>query len=83
MHYVYILKSKIEGHIYKGYTVDLKRRLAEHNGGESFATKPYVPWKLIFYAAFESELLAKRFEKYIKSGSGWAIAKKRFLNPVC
>jgi predicted GIY-YIG superfamily endonuclease len=53
--------------------------LAEHNSGQSFATKPYAPWKLVFYAAFESEELAKRFEKYIKSGSGWSIAKRRFL----
>lgn len=79
MYYVYILKSLSGGQIYKGFTTDLKRRIVEHNAGQSFATKPYTPWKLIFYAAFESEDLAKGFEKYIKFGSGWAFARKRFI----
>ncbi len=79
MHYVYILSSQKVKRLYNGYTNDLKRRLEEHNSGESFATKPYRPWKLMFYAAFETEPLAKNFEQYLKSGSGWAFARKRFL----
>ena len=81
MYYVYILKSQKNGLIYKGATVNLKRRLLEHNSGQSFATKPYLPWKLIFYAAFETEDLALKFERYIKFGSGWAFARKRFMTP--
>jgi len=33
---------------------------------------------VIWYAAFETEEKARAFEKYLKSGSGAAFAKKRF-----
>jgi predicted GIY-YIG superfamily endonuclease len=80
MYYVYILRRVNHGLHYKGYTADLKKRLSEHNSGQSIMTKPYIPWKLLFYAAFETELLAKNFEKYLKTGSGWGFARKRFIN---
>lgn len=38
-----------------------------------------MPWKLVFYAAFEKEKTAKDFELYIKSGSGKAFAHKRLV----
>ena len=81
MFYVYILKSERNGRFYNGYTADLKRRLREHNTGQSFATRPYVPWGLAFYAAFKTEEKAKSFEAYLKTGSGWAFARKRFISP--
>lgn len=37
--YTYILESLKDGKHYTGYTVNLKRRLEEHNQGKSFATK--------------------------------------------
>lgn len=80
MYYVYILRIVKGGRLYTGSTSNLTRRLAEHNSGHSFATRPYLPWKVAFYAAFEIEALAVNFERHIKSGSGWAFARKRFLN---
>ena len=80
MHYTYILKSKSDGRLYYGSTSNLRARLRQHNAGESFATKPYLPWDLTFYAAFETENLARSFERYLKSSSGSAFARKRFLN---
>jgi predicted GIY-YIG superfamily endonuclease len=79
MYYTYILKSSKSGLFYTGWTTDLRKRVKQHNSGESFATKPYRPWKLVYYAAFETEKLAKDFERYLKSGSGKAFAKKRLL----
>lgn len=79
MFYTYILRSLKNGELYTGWTNDLKKRFKEHNNGESFATKPYIPWKLIFYASFETEKLAKKFEKYLKSGSGKAFTNKRLV----
>jgi predicted GIY-YIG superfamily endonuclease len=79
MYYTYILKSSKLGILYTGYTSDLRKRLQEHNSGKSFSTKPYIPWKLVFYASFETERLAKGFELYLKSGSGKAFANKRLL----
>jgi len=56
--------------------------VSEHNGGRVRSTAPYVPWKLVFYAAFQKEHLARDFERYIKTGSGKAFAYKRLLDTV-
>lgn len=80
MYYTYILRSSKSKIFYYGWTKDLRKRVREHNEGLSFATKPYVPWKLVFYAAFETEKQAKDFELYLKSGSGKAFAYKRLVN---
>jgi len=79
MYYTYILKSSKSKTFYTGWTTDLKKRVQEHNSGLSQATKPYIPWKLVFYASFETEKLAKDFELYLKSGSGRSFAYKRLL----
>ncbi|HBT92195.1 MAG TPA: endonuclease [Candidatus Veblenbacteria bacterium] len=70
MHYVYILKSKKNGKLYKGYTNDLKRRLKEHKVGKSVFTKQNGPWELIYYEAFEKKEDARREEEFLKSGKG-------------
>jgi hypothetical protein len=38
----------------------------------------HAPWKVKFYAAFETLELAQAFERYLKSGSGHAFGKKHF-----
>ena len=68
--YVYILKSLKNNSLYIGYTTNLKRRFKEHNNGESKATKPFRPYKLIFYEAFLNRIDAKNREVYLKSGYG-------------
>ncbi len=79
MFYTYILESALKaGEFYRGHTDDLKRRLSEHNAGKCPHTSKYKPWKVKFYAAFETENLAREFEVYLKSGSGHAFAKKHF-----
>jgi predicted GIY-YIG superfamily endonuclease len=80
MYYTYILWSQKSKDFYYGYSEDLEKRFEEHNKGLSQSTAPYRPWKLVFYAAFETQKLAKDFEKYLKTGSGKAFAYKRFLN---
>jgi len=79
MYYVYIIRSKSGEHLYTGWTPDLKRRLQFHNAGKSKYTKAYVPWELIYYSAFETQALAKQFEKYLKTGSGKAFLYKRLI----
>ena len=69
-YYVYILQSQKDSSFYIGYTSDLKKRFRQHNNGESRATKPFRPYKLIFYEAFLSRLDAKNREVYLKSGYG-------------
>jgi putative endonuclease len=76
--YVYILESLDSEHFYVGITDDLRARLAKHNAGEVSHTSKYRPWRLRIYFAFSDEARALAFEKYLKSGSGRAFAKKHF-----
>ena len=48
-YYVYILRSLKNDSLYIGYTYDLKQRLKSHNLGKNLATKPHIPYELIFY----------------------------------
>jgi len=78
MHYVYLLESEpFADRRYVGLTSDLERRVAEHNAGRSPHTSKYVPWRLVTYIAFSDERKAEVFERYMKSGSGHAFAKRR------
>jgi putative endonuclease len=53
--YVYLLESLMHhGQRYVGLTVDLKKRLQEHNAGRSAHTSKYAPWRLVTYVAFQS-----------------------------
>src|SRR6478672_9695732 len=74
MFYVYLLHSTKDNGFYIGFSTNLKRRLAEHTRGASFATKSRGPWKLIYYEAYLNQEDALGREKYLKSGSG-----RRFL----
>ena len=78
MRYVYILRSELdpERH-YVGQTGDLKVRLARHNKGEVNHTAKFRPWRIETYLAFRDEARAIAFERYLKSGSGRAFARKR------
>ena len=78
MKYVYILQSLDGEHFYIGITDDVPSRLTKHNAGEVPHTSKFRPWRLRTYTAFSNEKLAIAFEKYLKSGSGRAFAKKHF-----
>ncbi len=78
MWYVYFLELS-NGDIYVGSSNDLKRRINSHQDGQVRSTKAYCPVKLRSYVAVETEIKARGLEKYFKSGSGKAIATKRFL----
>ncbi len=78
MHYVYILQSiSHPDRFYTGATKDINRRLAEHNRHGSEYSSRYKPWVLKTYVAFSSKVQAILFEKYLKTPSGRAFAKKR------
>lgn len=78
MKYVYFLQSiDCPDQTYIGLTDDLRPRLKAHNDGNSLHTTKYKPWRLITYVAFFDEAKAVSFERYIKTASGRAFAKKR------
>jgi putative endonuclease len=77
MHYVYVLKSQIKERIYIGETADLKNRLERHNSGKVKSTKPYKPWKLIYYEAYLTKRLTKVTERFYKTSQGKRQIKKK------
>ncbi len=78
MYYTYLLKLSNDEY-YSGHTSDLKERFIEHSKGKVLATEKFRPLKLVFYAAFIKESLAIKFEKYLKSSSGFAFRNKRLI----
>jgi putative endonuclease len=78
MTYVYILRSLEQlDRFYVGVTADLRARLEKHNAGEVAHTSKHAPWAIKTYVAFSDDKQAFAFEKYLKSASGRAFAKKR------
>ena len=76
--YVYMLQNDIgSDHYYCGFTRDLAARLKHHNAGAVPATKPYLPWRYKTCLAFTNAQQARNFERYLKTQSGRAFAKKR------
>ncbi len=80
MFYAYILQSVSHPkQFYRGHSSDLKQRLVDHNAGHCVHTAKFAPWRVKFYAAFETLEKAQEFERYHKGGSGHAFAKRHFL----
>lgn len=78
MFYVYRIHSlSCPNRNYVGYSKDLKQRISDHNAGKNRVTPPFRPWKLVFYAAFETGESARDFERYLKTASGKAFGSKR------
>lgn len=78
MKYVYILQSDANPErFYVGVTANLRGRLNRHNAGEVAHTSKFRPWRISTYLGFSDEAKAFAFERYLKTASGRAFAKKR------
>ena len=76
--YVYLLQSRAnEARYYTGLTDDLRDRLRRHNAGEVPHTSKFAPWRIKTAVAFTDKARAAEFERYLKTASGRAFAKKR------
>ena len=76
---VYIIQSEAErSKFYTGITNDLPNRIYWHNRGACRQTAEHRPWSLVVALDFRTEIDAVRFERYLKSGSGRAFAKRHF-----
>jgi len=78
-HVVYVLRSTVDpSRYYTGLSTDVGARMSVHNSGGSMYTRELRPWSLVVALEFSNESSAIAFEKYLKSGSGRAFAKKHF-----
>ena len=64
------------GRYYTGVTSDWRVRLAAHNAGRCLHTASGRPWQVDVIVQFADERRAVAFERYLKSGSGCAFAKR-------
>ena len=80
MFYVYLIQSLRDvNKFYIGFTKDVKRRLEAHNARKSLFSRKFAPWELESCIEFKSEEKARRFERYLKSGSGHAFFRKHLV----
>ncbi len=63
-------------------TVNVERRVKEHNSGKTKSTKGYRPWILFFYEEFEDRIQARKREKYLKSGIGKEFIKDKWFRSL-
>ena len=83
MYYVYVLKSKLDGSPYVGYTDDLKRRLVQHNTRQNVSTKHKAPFQLVYYEAYRAQADAKHRERNLKRHAGsYTHLKRRIMNSL-
>ena len=77
--FVYVLRNEeLTPDFYVGVTSEVDVRLATHNAGGCPHTARRRPWHLHVIIEFPDEKRAVRFERYLKSGSGRAFAKRHF-----
>ena len=77
---VHVLRSVLDAkRYYVGLTSDLGTRLATHNSGGSVHTRAARPWQLVVSLQFTEATSALEFERYLKTGSGRAFAKRHFV----
>jgi len=82
MFYVYVLKLGVDK-LYIGYTNNLRRRLLEHQKGQSTYTRTRGPVTLVYYEAFRSKLDARKREiKLKKYKNSYTHLKKRISSSV-
>jgi predicted GIY-YIG superfamily endonuclease len=74
---VYVLRSlSIPARHHVGLTANLPRRIAGHNAGQNTQTARNRPRTVVVVIEFSTEDAAVRFERYLKSASGRAFAKR-------
>ncbi len=77
MYTVYILKCADKTY-YKGCSGNFTQRLNAHKKGKVNFTKARLPIEVVLTLNFNCKKKAFLFEKYLKSGSGRAFAKRHF-----
>lgn len=76
MAYLYILQSEVNERYYIGSTIDLDRRLKEHNEGKTTSTRLTRPFKVVFVQEYETIQEARNMEYRLKKKKSRLIIEK-------
>ncbi len=68
--FVYVLRNLSSGRHYIGSTTDLRRRLADHQRGNTPSTRKRGPWRLAYSEELPDLKAARKREREIKSYKG-------------
>ncbi len=82
MFITYILYSNSLKKHYTGSTIDLPRRLEEHNRGKTPFMASGEPWVVVFTKEFFRRSDAEKLEKFIKKRGASRFLSDNGLNPV-
>ncbi|WP_318309742.1 GIY-YIG nuclease family protein [Flagellimonas crocea] len=77
MYYAYVLRSEVDGRLYKGHCENIEKRLKEHNTGKTKSTKGFMPWELFYFETFKTREEAIEREKFFKTGKGREFLKNQ------
>ncbi|MFA6098293.1 MAG: GIY-YIG nuclease family protein [Patescibacteria group bacterium] len=73
---VYILISLSSSYYYIGHTVNIVKRLKQHNSGHVRSTKRGIPWILVYKEICKTKSEAYKRELLIKSYKGGEAFKR-------
>jgi putative endonuclease len=74
---VYALASLEKEYIYVGLSLDVVRRISEHQRGKEATTRAYRPFEVLLIEVLPNRMEARKREKFLKSGAG-----KEFLKEI-
>lgn len=79
--YVYLLRSRVDGSCYLGWSTEPWRRVVEHNTAQGGFTSRKAPWQLLGVERHPTIEAAQQRERALKRSSRMlAMFKKRVLN---
>ncbi len=59
-------------------SIDVDKRLKEHNTGKTKSTKGFRPWVIILIEEYPDRITARKREKYLKTGYGKQWLKNKY-----
>ena len=80
MYTVYVLQDD-KNKLYKGLTVNLKRRLQEHKSGKTLTTRRMDDLKVVYTEVHPDFEVARKRELYLKSAAGRRFLKSKISPP--
>jgi putative endonuclease len=73
---VYILYSTSHDSFYIGFSIDISRRLQQHNDGLTKSTKARRPWVIVYQEKYDSLSEAAKRERFLKNQKNKKFYKK-------